>query len=189
MIKLQQTVAEAAIGSSARDEQERMLAAGSATFHGRLRATPLPGWPQRILHIVAVVAGWALFLWGWHEVLGQPWDTHALQWLIVGSLVVLPAVSAAWILHNLGIHRRKGPRTGVRKVDESYLHDWNGRSIHADFATLRNARIVVIDLHGQCKVYEATPGDTAQLIDVQPFLRTAGDSAANGDPTQSAVAA
>ena len=121
----------------------------------RLSPTPLRGWPQRLLHLAALVVGWGLFFWGWHDVLGQHWDTTALIWLIVGSLVLLPAMTIAWVLHNVGIHRRKGPRTGLRKVDETYRHDWNGREIAADFAALAHANVVVIDVEGKRKVYRA----------------------------------
>jgi len=127
----------------------------AAAAEARLSPTPLRGWPQRLLHLALLVVGWGLFIWGWHDVLGQHWDTTALIWLIVGSLVLLPAMTIAWVLHNVGIHRRKGPRTGLRKVDETYRHDWNGREIAADFAALAHANVVVIDVEGKRKVYRA----------------------------------
>lgn len=126
-----------------------------AAVETRLSPTPLRSWPQRLLHLIALVVGWALFFWGWYDVLGQLWDTTALVWLIVGSLVLLPLMTVAWVLHNVGIHRRKGPRTGVRKVDETYQHDWNGREIAADFAALARASVIVIDVEGKRKVYRA----------------------------------
>lgn len=116
-------------------------------------ANPLRGWPQRVMHLLVVLAGWGLFFWGWHEVLGRPWDSRPLWWLILGSLVLLPLLTAAWILHNVGIHRRKGPRTGVRAVDESYRADWNGRPVKAQWGELANARLVVIQIEGEHKVY------------------------------------
>lgn len=127
----------------------------AAAAEARLSSTPLRGWPQRLLHLAALVVGWVLFSWGWYDVLRQHWDTTALIWLIVGSLVLLPAMTFAWVLHNVGIHRRKGPRTGLRKVDETYQHDWNGREISADFAALARASVVVIDVEGKRKVYRA----------------------------------
>lgn len=130
----------------------------AAAVEARLSPTPLRGWSQRLLHLAALVVGWGLFFWGWHDVLGQQWNTTALVWLIVGSLVLLPAMTIAWVLHNVGIHRRKGPRTGVRKVDETYRHDWNGREIAADFTALARANVVVIDVEGKRKVYRAGNG-------------------------------
>lgn len=128
----------------------------------RTRAASLSGWPQRLAHTVVVVAGWALFVWGWLEVLGRPWDSEALSWLIVGSLVVLPTITIAWILHNLGIHRRKGARTGVPRIDESYPRDWNGREVVADWPALAHARLITVELDGERKVYRmAKEGATA----------------------------
>lgn len=127
----------------------------AAAVEARLSPTPLRGWPQRLLHLAALAIGWGLFFWGWHDVLGQHWNTTALVWLIVGSLVLLPAMTVAWVLHNVGIHRRKGPRTGLREVDDTYARDWNGREICADFAALARANVVVIDVEGKRKVYRA----------------------------------
>ena len=127
----------------------------AAAIETRLSPTPLRSWPQRLLHLIALAVGWGLFFWGWYDVLGQNWDTTALIWLIVGSVVLMPAMTFAWVLHNVGIHRRKGPRTGLRKVDEAYRHDWNGREIAADFAALARANVVVIDVEGKRKVYRA----------------------------------
>jgi len=153
----------------------------AAAVEARLSSTPLRGWPQRLLHVVALAVGWGLFVWGWHDVLGQQWNTTALIWLIAGSLVLLPAMTIAWVLHNVGIHRRKGPRTGVRKVDESYRHDWNGREICADFAALTHSNVVVVDVEGKRKMYRAG-GDlpeTPWTVTQTPQLRAAGNAAPN----------
>lgn len=127
----------------------------AAADPARLSPTPLRGWPQRLLHLAALVAGWGLFFWGWYDVLAQHWETEYLTWLVTGSLVILPTLTTAWVLHNVGIHRRKGPRTGSRKIDEIYPRDWNGREISADFAALARANVVVIDVEGERKVYRA----------------------------------
>jgi hypothetical protein len=100
-----------------------------------------------------LIVGWGLFCWGWYDVLGQHWETQYLTWLVTGSLVVLPSITIAWVLHNVGIHRRKGPRTNLRDVDETYRQDWNGREIAADLGALARANIVVIDIEGDRKVY------------------------------------
>lgn len=127
----------------------------STAAEARLGPTPLRGLPQRLLHLAAVAVGWGLFFWAWHDVLGQRWETEFLTWLVTGSLVILPVLTTAWVLHNVGIHRRKGPRKGARKTDETYRHDWNGREVSADFAALARANVVVIDVEGKRKVYRA----------------------------------
>ncbi len=123
----------------------------------RQRAMPLRGWPQRLLHLVAVLAGWAIFILGWYKVLGRPWETRSLWLLIIGSLLVLPTLTFVWILHNRSIYRRKGPRTGVAVADTAYTHDWNGREIEADWSGLAGAPLVVIDREGERKVFRAAP--------------------------------
>jgi len=127
----------------------------AAAAEARLSPTPLRGWPQRLLHLAALAVGWGLFVWAWHDVLGQHWEAEFLTWLVTGSLVILPTLTIAWVLHNVGIHRRKGPRTGSRKIDEAYRFDWNGREVSADFAALARASVVVIDVEGKRKVYRA----------------------------------
>lgn len=151
-------------------------------------ASALRSWPQRLVHVLAVLAGWAIFFWGWHEVLGRPWDNRTLWWLIAGSLVVLPAFTIAWILHNRGIHRRKGPRLGVPHVNEAYAVDWNGRPVRADWVALGRAHLVVIDVEGDDKVYRVAgtpsqPGSPASKPGTDPIpddrpTRTADWSAA-----------
>lgn len=132
-----------------------MMNEPAAAAEARLSPTPLRGWPQRLLHLAALAVGWGLFFWAWHDVLGQHWETRFLTWLVTGSLVILPLLTTAWVLHNVGIHRRKGPRTGLRKVEETYRHDWNGREVAADFAALARSSVVVIDVEGERKVYRA----------------------------------
>jgi hypothetical protein len=145
---------------------------------GRLRATALRGWLQRLLHTFAVAGGWVLFAWGWSEVLGRPWDTRVLWWLIVGSFLLLPFVTTLWILHNVGIFHRKGPRTGVPTVDETYRQDWNRRDVCADFGALASARIVVIDVEGERKLYEPVHAYGARAP------RSVAESAANDDSSK-----
>jgi hypothetical protein len=125
----------------------------TAVVEARLGPTPLRGWTRRLLHLAALAVGWGLFFWAWNDVLGQHWETEFLMWLVAGSVVILPLVTTAWILHNVKIFRRKGPRMASRKVEETYLHDWNGREISADFAALARAAVVVIDVEGKRKVY------------------------------------
>ncbi len=119
----------------------------------RQRSSALDSWPQRLVHVLAVLAGWAIFFWGWHKVLGQPLDNPTLRWLIIGSVVVLPTFTIAWVLHNVGIHRRKGPRRGSAAITHTYAVDWKGRPVRADWAALGSAQLVVIYVEGENKVY------------------------------------
>jgi hypothetical protein len=96
-------------------------------------------------HVLAVALGWVLFFWSWWLVLGQPRDTQGLRNLILGAAIVAPTLTVAWVLHNLGIHRRKGPRRASAVVPLVYASDFNGRRIQADWGALQQARSVVIE--------------------------------------------
>jgi hypothetical protein len=158
----------------------------SAGADARPSATRLSGWPQRLLHLAALVAGWGLFVWGWYDVLGQPWDTRTLTWLVVGSVIVFPVMTTAWVLHNVGIHRRKGPRTSVRPVDESYRADWNGREVGADPAALAGASIVVIDIQGERKHYRPAGTDPLRWTIAQSTARPVHAAVSDDDAAEAA---
>ena len=113
-------------------------------------------------HVVLVVLGWAGFAWLWSLVLGRPWESADLRRLIVGTLVVAPVLTVAWIVHNVGIYRRRGPRRSVPAVAWRYERDYNGREVAADFAALRDARTVVIDVDGGRKRYRDATGPTTR---------------------------
>ncbi len=110
-------------------------------------------WGRRVLHLLAIAAGWMLFFWGWHRVLARGADFSELRLLMLGAAIVVPVITVSWILHNRGIHRRKGPRRSVRLMSLEYHTDFNGRAIEGDFAALALARRVDIVVDGACKRY------------------------------------
>lgn len=113
-------------------------------------------------HVLAVTLGWVLFFWSWWLVLGQPRDTQDLRNLIIGAAIIAPTLTLAWVLHNLGIHRRKGPRRASAVVPLVYASDFNGRRIQADWVALQQARSVVIECVQDEKRYLAlTPWSAA----------------------------
>ena len=110
---------------------------------------------QRVAHGCLLVLGWVGFVVMWWKVAVRPWESADLVVLIVGSLVLLPSVTLLWVGHNLGIHRRKGPRRHSEQLPVDYRTDWNGHPVSADWAALRHARVVVIDIDDQGKHYRA----------------------------------
>lgn len=110
-----------------------------------------------------VAAGWAGFVWLWLLVGRGNWDSRALVWVIVGSLIVLPLLTAGWILHNRWLYRRKGERRRVVVADLGYARDWYGRAVQADWPRLQAANRVTIDVQGETKRYRAgaAPADAA----------------------------
>lgn len=115
-------------------------------------------------HVVLVVLGWAGFVWLWSLVLARPWESADLRGLVVGTLVVAPALTVAWIVHNVGIYRRRGPRRSVPPVTMHYQRDFHDRAIDADFGALQAQPFVVVSIAGTRKCYRTPPQRAAQRV-------------------------
>jgi len=135
----------------------------------RYGPAPLQSASRALLHLLAIVAGWALFVWGWFDVAARPWHTRELWLLIIGALLVLPGLTLAWILHNLALYRRKGPRRAVTQADLPYDRDWAGRRVEADWRSLAGAAWIEIDADDQRKRF--------RTLDVAPHRRAAAHAA------------
>lgn len=116
----------------------------------------LPGWPQRLLHVVLLVGGWALFFYWWYLVAVRDWNRTLIALIILVTLLVAPAVTLGWVAHNLNIFRRKGPRLGAPQVSFDYERDWNGREVVADWKALADEGVVVVGVDEGRKRY--SPG-------------------------------
>ena len=127
------------------------------------QAGPQPAAPIVLRHLPWLIAGWVLFIWLWWLVVQQPWQVLGLQRLVLWAAALFPAVTLVWIAHNRNIHRRLGPRRGLRVVPVQYPTDFNGRSIDADWPALLQAREVTIDIDagGHRKVYSVVPAAAA----------------------------
>lgn len=118
----------------------------------------LPGWPARLLHLGLVVLGWIAFGWSWWKVLfAQPVSVLNLGLLIVGAAIVVPVITLSWVVHNRGIHARKGPRQANATRTYVYAHDWAGSPIHADFEHMRGAPRILIEHSQAGKHYRCPP--------------------------------
>lgn len=119
-----------------------------------MRRRPLPTVFRRGVHVCALAAGWALFLLAWWHVLAtQAIRPRDMLLLLAGSLLLFPALTLFWVLHNRRIYREKGARTGLRQLEPDYARDWSGRPVHANWPALRSARAVVIDVDAAGKHY------------------------------------
>lgn len=119
-----------------------------------MQRKPLSSRLRQIVHVLVLVAGWALFAGSWWRVLTtQTWSYPALVWLLVGALVAFPLLTLAWMRHNIEIYQRKGPRLRVRTADERYERDWEGSAITAEWPRLRAAREIKIELEAGQKRY------------------------------------
>lgn len=115
---------------------------------------PLPP-RRRVLHALVIAAGWLLFAWSWHRVTADKPELGELRLLMLGALAVVPPLTLGWVAHNVGIHRRKGPRRSVPAVAMRYDTDFNGRRIDADWARLAQARRIDIVVDGGHKRFVA----------------------------------
>jgi heme A synthase len=72
---------------------------------------------RRLLHVLVGVAFWLLFALLWADLVRDGAATTASlsrTLLLVGLIAALVlAITGAWVRHNVGIHRRRGPRPGT----------------------------------------------------------------------------
>lgn len=129
-------------------------------------AMPRLEWRRRIVHVAMVALGWLLFAWSWHRVTANGPEVGELRWLLVSAVLVVPVLTLSWVAHNVGIHRRKGPRRSVPAVTPHHESDFNGRRLEADWPALVTARRIDIVVDGDRKRFVAVvplpvpvPGD------------------------------
>lgn len=107
-----------------------------------------------LLHGLLIAIGWVGFGWLWWRVGTYSWDSRDLQLLVLAAALFFPVATGAWVLHNRGIYRRRGPRRSVQAV--AYTgQDIHGRPVAADWSLLQAAHEVVIDCSGAVKLYLA----------------------------------
>ena len=109
----------------------------------------------RLGHAALVITGWLLFAWSWQRVTVARSELGEPRGLVLGALAVVPLITLGWVAHNVGIHRRKGPRRAVPEVEMAYAADFNGRRIEADWSRLVDARHIDIVIHADAKRFVA----------------------------------
>lgn len=114
-----------------------------------------PGAARAGLHLLLVATGWIGFAWLWFLVAQRPWEVERLVWLVLGSFIFAPALTALWVWHNRAIYRRKGERRAVpERQNDGYRRDWTGRPVRADWAALAMSPVVTIQIDEDgCKQY------------------------------------
>lgn len=122
--------------------------------------SPESGSPVRlVLHVALAVLGWILFVYFW-RIVGERGLSPGAIISLVAMAVFLAAViisTTLWIMHNLKI-ARVNRRKGRREVPElAYRRDKIGYTIESeDFESLREARLIEIDIEGDRKIYRRT---------------------------------
>jgi hypothetical protein len=110
---------------------------------------------RRAGQIAFVGGGWALFIWMWRQVLLKVSAITVLRAAeVLGiTLFVVGCITTWWVLHNVRIFRRKGPRTGLRAVTGVFDRDFVGRILVADWEELRGAGYIEITAEDRRKRY------------------------------------
>jgi hypothetical protein len=106
-------------------------------------------------HGLAVVAGWVIFFYWWYLVAVRTWAETEVASIIFVTFIVAPAITLAWVVYNLGLFKRKGPRLGVPRVAMDYGRDWNQRVVVADWQALGEAGVIELTVAGDRKLYAA----------------------------------
>jgi len=103
------------------------------------------GW-RRWLHVAIAVSGWALFGYWWWIVAHRTSQREvALSAVFLAvTLVLVLGTTGFWVLHNRGIHRRKGARQTPPPESPEATQDALGRPLLCEGGaeTLRGAGFV-----------------------------------------------
>jgi len=114
---------------------------------------------RRALHLTVAGVGWVVFAWWWWLVIRRTSGAEVAftMTFLALSLVVVVVVTALWVVHNVGIFRRKGARRTVRERISDPLHDTLGRDLKMRVGreALHESPVVRITLDGERKTYQA----------------------------------
>jgi hypothetical protein len=120
--------------------------------------------PANLVNGCQILVGlvfWGLFVASWVELIrvhSGIWTAvlASVQTVAVIAVLIL-AVTLAWVRHNMQIYRRKGPRTGTKRLPARVDADRLGRALRWD-TPLWEASVadyLVIERSGGDKVYRA----------------------------------
>ena len=109
---------------------------------------------MKLTRTVFVGLLWLLFVALWYRVyrITTTLDiTNAITY-VVSIISVYGLLVTAWVLHNIAIFRRKGPRRGVRLLDYSAIHDRLGSYIVAA-ADIKEQKAITVTVSDGRKVF------------------------------------
>ena len=104
---------------------------------------------MKLLRTLCVVGLWLLFAALWYRVYGITTVvdiTNAITYIVV-TISAYAILVTVWVLHNIAIYRRKGPRRSVRFLSYAGIHDGLGSYIvvKADVKEKQTIRVSVAD--------------------------------------------
>ena len=109
---------------------------------------------MRLLRSLFVVLLWLLFVALWYRVYGITTvsDLTGAFTYVTGIIIVYGIVITAWILHNIAIFRRKGPRRGVLHLEFAAIHDRLGSYIVAP-PNIKQTQSIVVNVSDGRKIF------------------------------------
>jgi hypothetical protein len=118
-----------------------------------IRGTDSALW--RTIYGLLCAAGWVGFGWAWYVVFYKRTPQQTLEGVIALAIFLLfvVVVTLAWMRHNIVLHRRKGPRSIIPLVTEDWSHDRIGRPVSADWAAVKEAELVIVEVTASGKTY------------------------------------
>jgi hypothetical protein len=124
--------------------------------------------------------GWLLFGYWWWLVLQRVSRTEVTftGWFLLFSFFIIVTVTALWVLHNVSLFRRKGPRLTIREAEANLRHDTLGRrlAVEGSEGALTEAPVVRVQVDDGHKVYRMGDAVGARLAGVASPLGAVGDS-------------
>lgn len=110
-----------------------------------------------------VVAGWVVFVALWWRTLTytSPATLASIAVMLVACVAVAVAGTTTWVVHNLDIHRRRGPRLAVPAVEVRLERDFAGRILEADWDAVRASGYVLVVPSGDRKQFRPVAGSPA----------------------------
>ena len=115
----------------------------------------------RTFHGLLTLGGWLLFIYWWWLVFHRVSRAEIRFTLVFValSLVIIVGFTALWAWHNMGIYKRRGPRTAVREVTPDFSHDRVGRpvTITGEGMDRRSAPVVIVRITDEGKSFEPAP--------------------------------
>lgn len=109
-----------------------------------------------VIQVLVAVIGWVVFIYLWYVTLAyrviglRPYLELAA--IALTALVVI-VITQYWVWHNVRIWRRKGPRKNVTIAEFDFSRDWLGRSVNADWQSLKGDSLINIIIEDGAKIY------------------------------------
>lgn len=112
------------------------------------------------VHLAGLVVPWMVVGWLWWRVAqtATPGQLTLAVVLVLAVAAISLPLNFAWVVHNVRIFRRRGPRTGLTAPQGEYHVDWAQRPVTADWPAIRASAVVIVSPTAERKVF--APGET-----------------------------